>query len=213
MPKTKPFDNYSDEYDRWFDENEKAYQSEVLAMKELIPESFEKGVEIGVGTGRFATRLGIQEGVEPSNAMGEVARDRGLNVIKGKAEDLPLESESYDLAVMVTTICFVDDLEQSFQEAHRILEDGGQLVLGFVPGDSEIGQFYKKNEADDRFYSIANFFTAEEVFAAMESAGFNSLESVQTLTRGLEKANEGVEKPGEGYGDGSFVVVRGIKRG
>jgi SAM-dependent methyltransferase len=213
MPKTKPFDNYSDEYDRWFDENEKAYQSEVLAMKELIPESFEKGVEIGVGTGRFATRLGIQEGVEPSNAMGEVARDRGLNVIKGKAEDLPLESESYDLAVMVTTICFVDDLEQSFQEVHRILEDGGQLVLGFVPGDSEIGQFYKKNEADDRFYSIANFFTAEEVFAAMESAGFNSLKSVQTLTRGLEEANEGVEEPGEGYGDGSFVVVRGIKRG
>lgn len=212
MAKTKPFDNYSDEYDRWFDENEKAYQSEVLAMKELIPENSEKGVEIGVGTGRFATRLGIKEGVEPSNKMAEVARDRGVNVIKGKAEDLPLEDESYDLAVMVTTICFVDDLEQSFREAHRILKDGGQMVLGFVPGDSEIGRFYKENEADDRFYSIANFFTAEEVLEELKSAGFVSLETVQTLTRGLEAANARVEEPGEGYGEGSFVVVRGIKR-
>jgi len=211
MAKTKPFDNYSDEYDRWFDENEQAYQSEVLAMQELIPEGFEKGVEIGVGTGRFATQLGIGEGVEPSNSMAEVARDRGVHVIRGKAEDLPLEDESYDLAVMVTTICFVDDLEQSFQEAQRILEDGGQLVLGFVPGDSEIGRFYKTNEADDRFYSIANFFTAEEVFAAMESAGFDSLESVQTLTKGLEEANAAVEEPSQGHEEGSFVVVKGGK--
>lgn len=212
MAKTKPFDNYSDEYDRWFDENENAYQSEVLAMQELIPEDFEKGVEIGVGTGRFATRLRIKKGVEPSNKMAEVARDRGVNVIKGKAEDLPLEDERYDLAVMVTTICFVDDLEQSFREAHRILKEGGQLVLGFVPGDSEIGRFYKENEADDRFYSIANFFTAEEVLEELKSAGFDSLETVQTLTRGLEAADDRVEEPGKGYGEGSFVVVRGIKR-
>lgn len=212
MPKTKPFDNYSDEYDRWFDENEKVYQSEVLAMKELIPENSEKGVEIGIGTGRFATRLGIKEGVEPSNKMAEVARDRGVNVIKGKAEDLPLEDKRYDLAVMVTTICFVDDLEQSFREAYRILKDGGQLVLGFVPGDSEIGWFYKENEADNRFYSIANFFTVEEVLKELKSAGFVSLETVQTLTRGLEAANDRVEEPVEGYDEGSFVVAKGLKR-
>jgi hypothetical protein len=38
------------------------------------------GVEIGVGTGRFAVSLGIAVGVEPSPAMAELARRRGIEV-------------------------------------------------------------------------------------------------------------------------------------
>ena len=68
-------------------------------------------MEIGVGTGRFAEPLGFREGVEPSPAMAERARRRGLEVTDGVAENLPLPDATYDVALMVTTICFVDDLE------------------------------------------------------------------------------------------------------
>ncbi|MBS3766466.1 class I SAM-dependent methyltransferase, partial [Candidatus Bipolaricaulota bacterium] len=158
MAKTKPFDNYSEEYDSWFDENEKAYRSELLAVEEVLPEERGDAVEIGVGTGRFASQLGISEGVEPSEPMAELARERGIEVTEGRAEDLPLGTEAYDLALMVTTICFVNDLDKTFNEAGRILREGGQIVVGFVPGNSAIGEFYRSNEADDRFYEIANFF-------------------------------------------------------
>lgn len=211
MAKTKPFDNYSEEYDSWFEENEKAYRSELLAVEEVLPKERGNAVEIGVGTGRFASQLGIMEGVEPSEPMADLARDRGIEVTEGRAEDLPLESEDYDLAVMVTTICFVDNLDKTFSEAKRILREGGQIVVGFVPGNSEIGEFYNSNEADDRFYEIANFFTTETVIEEIESASFTDLKSVQTLTEGLEKANESVEQPKEGFQQGSFVVISGKK--
>jgi SAM-dependent methyltransferase len=211
VTKTKPFDKYSDEYDRWFDEHETIYESELKAVKELIPEETGNAVEIGVGTGRFGSRLGIDKGVEPSEPMARIARNRGIEVIEGRAESLPLESKSYDLALYVTTICFVDELGPTFREAGRILKPGGILVTAFIPADSEIGRFYQKNEAEDKFFKIANFFEADEVIKAIKSAGFKAIETVQTLSRGMKKADETVETPRSGYDEGSFVVVRGEK--
>ena len=65
MSKTKPFDKYSDEYERWYVDNHYVFQSELNAIKMAVP-AMGKGVEIGVGTGVIAEPLGIKEGVEPS---------------------------------------------------------------------------------------------------------------------------------------------------
>lgn len=47
MPKTEPFDQHADEYEHWFAVNKYAYQSELKAIKNMLPDSG-KGVEIGV---------------------------------------------------------------------------------------------------------------------------------------------------------------------
>ncbi len=72
MPKTEVFDKYYMDYDNWFFKNELAYKAELNLIRKLIPKG--KGLEIGVGTGRFAIPFGIQEGIEPSNKMAEIAK-------------------------------------------------------------------------------------------------------------------------------------------
>ena len=44
------------------------------------------GIEIGVGTGRFAVPLGIRWGMDPSIRMVKMAKARGLQVVAARAE-------------------------------------------------------------------------------------------------------------------------------
>jgi len=209
MPKIKPFDNYHEEYEYWFEQNKYAYESELKAVSYFIPEAGE-GVEIGSGTGRFAIPLGIQEGIEPSYSMRKLAHKAGMESIFGLAEFLPLEDETFDVALMVTTICFVDHPQQSVNEMYRILKPGGLAVIGFVDKNSPIGQVYQENKHKSKFYREAQFFSAEEVKQLLIRAGFENLEFVQTLFGKLDEV-QSVQDYKPGYGEGSFVVVKGKK--
>jgi len=109
MPRIEPFEKYSEKYEDWFERNEFVYKSEIQAIKELLPK-VKKGIEIGVGSGRFAVPLGIKTGVDPSPRMREIAQQKGVKVIDAVAEELPFENSQFELVLMVTTICFVDNL-------------------------------------------------------------------------------------------------------
>ena len=146
MPKISPFENYPDEYDNWFVINKHAFQSELNAIKKVMP-SRGKGIEIGVGSGIFAEPLGITEGIEPSRVMREKAKQRNINAIDAVAENLPYPDSSMDFALMVTTICFVDDIYRSFNEAYRVLKNAGNLIIGFVDKNSPIGKLYLEHPA------------------------------------------------------------------
>lgn len=205
MPKTKPFDQYSDEYDHWFVVNKYAFQSELKAIEGVLPASG-KGVEIGVGSGIFAEPLGIKEGVEPSRAMREKAKERNINVVDGVAESLPYSDNSFDFALMVTTICFVEDIVQSFHEAHRILCDNGKLIIGFVDKDSSIGKIYQQYKEESIFYKDARFYGTEELYGILKDTGFEIEGTSQTVFGNLEEL-DCVQETLSGYGEGSFVVI------
>jgi SAM-dependent methyltransferase len=130
-----PFDKLTEDYDRWFEQYDPIYQSELAAVRAALPPSG-RGIEIGVGTGRFAAPLGIGEGVEPSEEMARIARNRGIKVIRGVAEDIPIQSGEYDYALMVTTICFLHDPDKAIEEILRVTKPEGRIILGFVDKDS-----------------------------------------------------------------------------
>ncbi|SEP18916.1 hypothetical protein SAMN04487948_11980 [Halogranum amylolyticum] len=75
MPEAAPFERHTERYEGWFEEHEAAYQSELEALRRLIPTTG-YGVEIGVGSARFAAPLGMQVGIDPAGKMLQYARDR-----------------------------------------------------------------------------------------------------------------------------------------
>jgi SAM-dependent methyltransferase len=209
MPKIEPFERYAGRYDAWFDRNRFAYESELRAIRALVPTSGE-GIEIGAGSARFAAPLGIKVGLEPSGKLGALARARGVEVVKGIAEALPFAHASFDFAVMVTTICFLDSIEAAFREAARVLKPEGALVIGFIDKDSPIGKLYQQHKEDSVFYKLAKFYSVDEVILHLKNAGFTVFKCTQTIFRNLLEIRE-VEPIKDGYGEGSFVVIKGVK--
>lgn len=207
MPKTTPFDTHPDRYDGWFERHDAAYRSELRALRALLPAGGE-GLEIGVGTGRFAASLGIEHGVDPSPEMRDRARDRGIDVRDGTAEALPYPDARFAKALMTTTLCYLDDPARAFAEAFRVLRAGGVFVVGFIDGDSPLGRRLKTRK--NVFYEPAQFHAASETTEFLEEAGFEDLKVRQTLFSDPETMTE-PDPVREGHGDGSFVAFRGKK--
>jgi len=209
MAKTKPFDEHLAEYEQWFIDNHFVFQSELTAIQKVLPVKC-NSIEIGVGSGIFASLLGIKDGIEPSYAMREKARERYINAIDGIAEKLPYPDESYEYALMVTTLCFIDDVLQAFKEAHRILKKNGAFLIGFVDKNSPVGKIYLKNKNQSVFYKDAVFYSAEEVYNYLWETGFKIDVTLQTVFGMLDTIKE-IQIPQNGYGKGSFVVIKAIK--
>jgi ubiquinone/menaquinone biosynthesis C-methylase UbiE len=122
------------------------------------------------------------------------------------AENLPFPPACFDYVLMVTTICFVDDLHRSFEEAWRVLKKDGFILVGFVDKASVLGQEYMARKDKSRFYRSAHFFSTAEVLQHLKKAGFVDVEIRQTLLPGKEAS--GIK---DGYGEGSFVVIKALK--
>lgn len=168
---TEPFTVHHRRYDEWFARHEAAYLSELLAVRALLPWQG-KGLEVGVGTGRFAVPLGVAFGVDPAIPVLAYARERGVHVACGVAEALPFADAQFDYALIVTAICFVSNIEATLAEVRRVLCSGGWLVVDFIDQESALGREYLEHQAENVFYRKAAFYSSAEVDALLEKTGF-----------------------------------------
>ncbi|MBW1609530.1 MAG: class I SAM-dependent methyltransferase [Deltaproteobacteria bacterium] len=206
---TSSFNSHHRRYEAWFSRHEAAYFSELLAIRALLPWKG-RGLEIGVGTGRFATPLGVEVGVDPSKAMLSYSIERGISCVQGIAEALPFKDAVFDYGLLVTTICFVDDPQGMLNEAHRVLKPGTPIVIGFIDRNSTLGQYYLDHQAENVFYSEATFYSAPEVERLLRNTGFANQIWGQTLSKPLDEIQE-IEHFSAGIGQGAFVVVRAVR--
>ena len=209
MPKTKPFDENLNKYELWFKNYKAVYESELEAIK-IITKIPDNAIEIGVGSGLFSFPLGIKKGIEPSAVMAKKAIQRGVEVISGTAESIPCKSLSIDYVLMVTTICFVDDVQKSLNEVYRILKPGGSFVLGFVDKASPLGEVYLEFKDKNIFYKDAVFFDTKELLASLKYSGF-VIEKIYQTVFGMLDEIKSKQQPIEGFGKGGFVVIHAIK--
>lgn len=207
MNKHKAFNDYAYEYDIWYKENDALYQSEIAALKKIIPQNA-NGIEIGVGTGRFASKLGINEGIEPSSKMAEIANSRGITVYQGTAENLPILPDIYDYALMVFTLCFLDDTDLALRNIYTILKPGGQLIIGMLDKDSPPGQKLIKQQAKSVFYKSCKFTSVEKIIEKLRAAMFE-VESISQTIFNVSDNTFQESKPG--YGEGVMVILNCTK--
>jgi len=203
----KIFDRYYKKYDAWYDKNKFAYLSELKAIRKVLPKKG-KGLEVGVGTGRFAQALGIESGIDPSKNMIEIARERGVNVKLGYGERLPFKNATFDYEAVIITICFTKNPEKVLKEAYRVLKKKGKIIIGIVDKDSFLGKFYQKKKS--AFYKEASFFGIKEITDLLENTGFSKFSYYQTLYNFPDRIKS-VQKPQKGFGRGGFVVIAGEK--
>lgn len=107
--------------------------AEDLALAAVVEAAPTDVLEVGSGTGDFASRLQEELGValvalDLSPRMVELARARGIDARIGLVEDLPFEGARFDCAVANWVLHHVPDLDRGLAELARVLRKGGRLV-------------------------------------------------------------------------------------
>ncbi len=205
------FEENTKKYEDWFERYKAVYESELNMLKNILP-PFKKGIEIGVGSGRFAQPLGIKMGLEPSEKMAEIARKRGIEVFPGFAENLPFLDETFDLVFIAVTICFVKDPIKTLKESYRVLEKDGTIIVAIVDKDSSIGKEYLYKKEKGGFYKNVRFFSSQEMHNMLKGVGFRVLNNYQTLFGNSIEEISKTQGFKEGFGEGGFVAIVGVKK-
>jgi len=205
------FDIYTQEYDQWYEKNKYAYLSEIDALKCTTPGSG-KGLEIGVGTGRFAEPLGVSVGIDPSLNMLHIAQRRVSKVVAGRAENLPFLNNKFAFVLVIITLCFVKNPDNLIKESKRVLAGDGKIIFGIIDKNSHLGKSYQgKKKSKHRFYQEANFYSPSEVIHLLKNHNFIEISTYQTIFQPLSDLNK-VDIPKKGFGLGGFSVICGKKR-
>ena len=179
-------------------------------MKEALPPAG-VGLEIGIGTGRFAGPLNIEWGIDPVREMLLRAGERGVRGIQGEGESLPFNSRCFDYVVMVTVLCFLLSPGRVIEEVYRVLKEEGKIILGLVDRQSYLGKIYQAKQKKSRFYGEAKFYSVPEVLRLLPTVRWRDVTVRQTLFEAPGET-DGVQIPSRGYGRGGFAVVSGRKK-
>lgn len=207
------FNKLYKKYDEWFEEypGKEMFKLEVNCLKEIFRGASEPFLEIGVGTGRFAEKLGVNFGVDPSCKMLNKALERKVKVAGATGEMLPFSSNCFGAVVLIVTLCFLDNPVKTLRESSRVLREDGVLILGIVPKHSSWGKFYlQKKKEGHPFYSVAHFYTPREAIHIAEKAGFRLEDVFSTLFEGPTECERIRQYPAKTklVEDAGFVCIK-----
>jgi ubiquinone/menaquinone biosynthesis C-methylase UbiE len=224
------FDIYAEKYDSWFLKNMAVLESEVALLAYFLKKPGH-ALSVGCGSGLFEMILQrdygiiIEEGLEPSKSMANIARKRGLKVRIGSAESMNYKSSTFDTVIFNGTPSYLTNLKQAFYEAFRITKPGGHILVLDVPKESSYALLYSlakviekwdhpllqgvhpENPYPIEFVRDANWRTTQEKVSLLQHEGFKNFKFAQTLTRHPVYSNTEKEEPVDGFDRGDYVAI------
>ncbi|MFA8451401.1 MAG: class I SAM-dependent methyltransferase [Bacteroidales bacterium] len=234
MDKNKSFDQYASHYDEWFMNNSNLLYSEAKLVAHFLKDAG-KVFSVGCGSGLFEMILRkeydihIENGIEPSSGMAEIARKRGMNVEITTAEDAEFGVEKYDTILFNGTPSYITDLKSVVEKAYKALRKGGKIIMIDVPKEGSYATLYNlamtlgtwehplldgvqpMDPYPIEFVKVANWRTTSEKIGYLEESGFKNLKYAQTLTKHPRYSNVLIEEPVEGYDSGDYVAICAVK--
>lgn len=108
--------------------------------QKLVPLAKGRVLEVGIGSGLnlpfydSATVTGVW-GLDPSRELTELATDAAkrapfeVSFVSAGAEDIPLESDSFDTVLLTYTLCTIPEVEPALREMARVLKPEGELLF------------------------------------------------------------------------------------
>jgi len=193
------FERSADSYDGWYNKPMGVYalKSELNGLERLLPVSG-IGVDIGAGTGIFAEQLSTLERtivcLDPSPKMLGKALDRGLAVVLGTVENMPLRHGVMDFAYMVTVIEFLSNPQEALESVSHVLKEDASLVLVFINRESAWGELYSKHaEKEDSIFHFSRLYKLREVCQFLHDAGYYPESIVGALTSPPDKPSDEID--------------------
>lgn len=230
----KSFDQYAKKYDLWFLENPNVLRSEVKLVAKTL-EGCQNIFSVGCGSGLFESILrqeygiDIENGLEPSEDMANIARKRGLNVTISTAENFAYAGKKYDTIIYNGCPGYITNLETALTQSFHALNPGGKVIVIDIPKESGYGLLYNLAKAVQSWdhpllkevyprhpYPIelveqANWRTTLEKIETMKKIGFTDFEFFQTLTTHPIYSDNVIEEPIEGFDKGDYVAICAYK--
>jgi SAM-dependent methyltransferase len=197
-----------EEIEDWYERKPDEYALQ-LALVRALSNPVGLGLEVGVGTARFAGPLGVRVGVDPAPDMCRRALECGVAAVRAVGERLPFGDGVFDSALMVNVLFLLDDRRAVLGELRRVLGPASALVIGETDAATRLGRFRRERYREELEAFGRSFLTAEELTALLRESGFLPVAVAQTLFGPPENP---ASVPGweEGHGRGGFVVVKAL---
>jgi len=186
------FDNLDPEkYEKWYETKEGLYfdrREKELIIEMINPELGESLIEIGCGTGHFLKGLknfGLRlTGVDSSRRMIEYASknlDRDIKLKVEDAKNLSFKDNSFDIAVFITTLEFLDNPRRAIKEALRISKK--KVFVGFLNKLSLLAIKRRiKGLFKDSIYNKATFYSIFQIEKIIRSIN----DEIEVTTKGIK---------------------------